>query len=124
MEWKTLGNIGVFENGTGMPKSLFKENGSVGAIHYGHIYTKYNLFVDNPIVKVSKNDTEKLRKVRYGDLVIAKNSENIDDVMKTVAYLGNKIAVTGGHAAIFRHNENPKYLSYVFNGTNYLLRQK
>lgn len=124
MEWKTLGNIGVFENGTGMPKSLFKENGSVGAIHYGHIYTKYNLFVDNPIVKVSKNDTEKLRKVRYGDLVIAKNSENIDDVMKTVAYLGNKIAVTGGHAAIFRHNENPKYLSYAFNGTNYLLRQK
>lgn len=124
MEWKTLGNIGVFENGTGMPKSLFKENEGVGAIHYGHIYTKYNLFVDNPIVKVSKNDTEKLRKVRYGDLVIAKTSENIDDVMKTVAYLGNKIAVTGGHAAIFRHNENPKYLSYVFNGANYLLRQK
>ena len=124
VEWKALGNIGVFENGTGMPKSLFKENGSVGAIHYGHIYTKYNLFVDNPIVKVSKNDTEKLRKVRYGDLVIAKTSENIDDVMKTVAYLGNKIAVTGGHAAIFRHNENPKYLSYVFNGANYLLRQK
>ena len=44
--------------------------------------------------------------------------------MKTVAYLGNKIAVTGSHAAIFRHNENPKYLSYVFNGANYLLRQK
>ena len=124
MEWKTLGNIGVFENGTGMPKSIFNENGSVGAIHYGHIYTKYNLFVDNPIAKVSKNDTEKLRKVRYGDLVIAKTSENIDDVMKTVAYLGNKIAVTGGHAAIFRHNENPQYLSYVFNGANYLLRQK
>lgn len=124
MKWKTLGNIGVFENGTGMPKSLFKENGCVGAIHYKHIYTKYNLFVDNPIVKVSKNDTKKLRKVRYGDLVIAKISENIDDVMKTVAYLGNKIAVTGSHAAIFRHNENPKYLSYVFNGANYLLRQK
>ncbi|MDY3051299.1 MAG: restriction endonuclease subunit S, partial [Parvimonas sp.] len=32
--------------------------------------------------------------------------------------------VTGGHAAIFKHNENPKYLSYVFNGANYLLRQK
>ena len=44
--------------------------------------------------------------------------------MKTVAYLGNETAVTGGHAAIFKHNENPKYLSYVFNGANYLLRQK
>ena len=107
-----------------MPKSLFNKNGSVGAIHYGHIYTKYNLFVDSPIVKVSEDNIEKLKKVNYGDLVIAKTSENVDDVMKTVAYLGNETAVTGGHAAIFRHNENPKYLSYVFNGANYLLRQK
>lgn len=124
VEWKKLGDIGTFENGTGMPKSLFKENGSVGAIHYGHIYTKYNLFVDNPLVKVSEDNIEKLKKVNYGDLVIAKTSENVDDVMKTVAYLGDKVAVTGGHAAIFRHNQNPKYLSYVFNGANYLLKQK
>ena len=124
VEWKKLGDIGVFENGTGMPKSLFNKNGSVGAIHYGHIYTKYNLFVDSPIVKVIEDNIEKLKKVNYGDLVIAKTSENVDDVMKTVAYLGDKVAVTGGHAAIFRHNQNPKYLSYVFNGANYLLRQK
>lgn len=124
VEWKALGQLGVFENGTGMPKSLFTDNGTVGAIHYGHIYTKYNLFVENPIVRVSKNDMKKLKKVNYGDLVIAKTSENIEDVMKTVAYLGNETVVTGGHAAIFRHNENPKYLSYVFNGSNYLLSQK
>lgn len=107
-----------------MPKSLFKKNGSVGAIHYGHIYTKYNLFVDKPYAQVSEDNIEKLKKVNYGDLVIAKTSENVDDVMKTVAYLGDKVAVTGGHAAIFRHNQNPKYLSYVFNGADYLLRQK
>ena len=124
VEWKKLGDIGTFENGTGMPKSLFKKNGSVGAIHYGHIYTKYNLFVDKPVVQVSEDDIEKLKKVNYGDLVIAKTSENVEDVMKTVAYLGNETAVTGGHAAIFKHNENPKYLSYVFNGANYMLRQK
>ncbi|MFR9281676.1 MAG: restriction endonuclease subunit S [Peptoniphilus lacrimalis] len=124
VEWKKLGDIGTFENGTGMPKSLFKENGSVGAIHYGHIYTKYNLFVDRPVVQVSEDDTERLKKVNFGDLVIAKTSENVDDVMKTVAYLGDKVAVTGGHTAIFRHNQNPKYLSYVFNGAVYLLKQK
>ena len=124
VEWKTLGSIGVFENGTGMPKILFNENGNVGAIHYGHIYTKYNLFVKQPIVRVTKHNADNLKKVNAGDLVIAKTSENIEDVMKTVAYLGNTTAVTGGHAAIFRHNENPKYLSYVFNGANYLLRQK
>ncbi len=107
-----------------MPKTLFNKNGDIGAIHYGHIYTKYNLFVDAPIVKVSKHDTEKLKKVNYGDLVIAKTSENIEDIMKTVAYIGREVAVIGGHAATFRHNENPRYLSYVFNGANYVLRQK
>lgn len=57
-------------------------------------------------------------------MVIAKTSENLEDIVKTVAYLGNKTAVTGGHAVIFRHHENPKYLSYVFNGASYVLKQK
>lgn len=123
-EWKALGEIGSFQNGTGMPKSLFVEDDGIGAIHYGHIYTKYNLLVDKPIVKVSEQKASNLKKVFPGDLVIAKTSENIEDVMKTVAYVGHDNAVTGGHAAIFRHNENSKYLSYVFNGASYLLRQK
>ena len=124
IEWKTLGSIGSFENGTGMPKTLFDEQGSVGAIHYGHIYTKYNKFVIEPIVKVSYENSSKLKKVKQGDLVIAKTSENLDDVMKTVAYIGIEDVVTGGHTAIFRHKENARYLAYVLNGTNYVRRQK
>lgn len=124
LRYTTLGEIGEFINGSGMPKTMFNKKGEVGAIHYGHIYTKYSIFVDEPIVKVSKNDAEKLKKVNYGDLVIAKTSENIDDVMKTIAYIGNKEVVTGGHAAIFKHKENPKYLSYLFNGSSSFLKQK
>ncbi|WP_311564783.1 restriction endonuclease subunit S [Peptoniphilus duerdenii] len=40
-----LGEIGEFTNGFGMPKTMFNDDGEVGAIHYGHIYTKYNIFV-------------------------------------------------------------------------------
>lgn len=124
VEWKKLGEIGNFENGTGMPKTIFEEEGEVGAIHYGHIYTKYKMFVYTPIVKVSLENAKNLRQVRKGDLVIAKTSENIEDVMKTITYLGNEKVVTGGHSAIFRHQENPKYLSYVFNGYENLKKQK
>ena len=124
VKWKKLGDIGFFENGTGMPKTQFDENGEVGAIHYGHIYTKYSMFVDEPIVKVSFENSVKLKKVRKGDLVIAKTSENVEDVMKTVAYLGENDVVTGGHTAIFRHKENSKYLSYVFNSYEELIKQK
>ena len=124
IEWKTLGDIGRFENGSGMPKTMFKDDGEVGAIHYGHIYTKYNMFIDKTVVSISTKDAEKLKKVNKGDLVIARTSENIDDVMKTVAYLGEKTVVAGGHSTIFRHKENPKYLSYVLNGADYAIKQK
>ena len=124
VEWKTLGEIGNFVNGSGMPKTMFDENGEIGAIHYGHIYTKYNMFVYNPIVKISDENSKKLKKVKIGDLVIAKTSENIEDIMKTVAYLGYNEAVAGGHSAIFSHNQNAKYLSYVFNGYSELIKQK
>ena len=124
VEWKTLGEIGNFVNGSGMPKTMFDENGEIGAIHYGHIYTKYNMFVYNPIVKISNENSKKLKKVKTGDLVIAKTSENIEDIMKTVAYLGYDEAVAGGHSAIFSHNQNAKYLSYVFNGYSELIKQK
>ena len=121
---KMLGELGNFTNGSGMPKTIFDEKGDVGAIHYGHIYTKYNLFVYTPIIKVRKENSIKLKKVNYGDIVIAKTSENIDDIMKSVAYLGKEEVVVGGHAAVYRHKQNPKYLSYVFNGYNDLLKQK
>ena len=124
VEWKTLGEIGSFVNGSGMPKTMFDENGEIGAIHYGHIYTKYNMFVYNPIVKISNENSKKLKKVKTGNLVIAKTSENIEDIMKTVAYLGYDEAVAGGHSAIFSHNQNAKYLSYVFNGYSELIKQK
>lgn len=124
LRFTTLGEVGEFINGSGMPKTMFTSDGEVGAIHYGHIYTKYSVFVNEPIVKVSKNDAEKLKKVNKGDLVIARTSENIDDVMKTVAYLGNSQVVAGGHTAIFKHRENPKYLSHLFNGCSSFLKQK
>ena len=124
VEKKMLKDIGEFINGSGMPKTTFDEKGEVGAIHYGHIYTNYNLFVISPIVKVNKEISERLKKVNYGDIVIAKTSENIEDIMKSVAYLGKEEAVVGGHTAVYKHKQNPKYLSYVFNGSIELIKQK
>lgn len=49
-----------------------------------------------------------------GDLIVAVTSENIDDVCKCIAWLGEDYIVTGGHTAIIRHSQNAKYLSYWF----------
>ncbi len=96
-----------------MQKKDFVEDG-VGCIHYGQIYTFYGTFAHKTKSFVSPTLANSLKKVNKGDLVITSTSENIEDVCKAVAWLGEDEIVTGGHATILKHHENPKYLSYYF----------
>lgn len=112
-EWKTLGEIGTFQRGNGLQKKDFREEG-IGCIHYGQIYTRLGTFCTNTLTYVEPSLGNKLVKVEPGNLVIACTSENVEDVCKAVAWLGNQTIVTGGHAAVFRHNQNPKYIAYYF----------
>jgi len=118
VEWKTMGEIGNFIRGNGLQKKDFTDSG-VGCIHYGQIYTYYGTFAYETKSFVSTETAKKLHKVDSGDLIITNTSENISDVCKTVAWLGKDQIVTGGHATIFKHNENPKYLAYYTQSTSF-----
>jgi len=107
----TLGEIGKLVRGNGLQKKDFTNTG-VGCIHYGQIYTYYDTFTDSTKSFVSPELAKTLRVVNKGDLIITNTSENMDDVCKAVAWLGDNDIVTGGHATILKHNENPKYLAY------------
>ena len=124
VEWKTLGEVGEFIRGGGLPKSDFTETG-VPAIHYGQIYTYYGTHTTETISFVSSETAKKLRKVNYGDVVITNTSENIEDVGKAVVYLGKEEAVTGGHATIFKPSKEiiGKFFAY-FTQTSHFSNQK
>jgi type I restriction enzyme S subunit len=111
--YKTLGEIGMLIRGNGLQKKDFTESG-VGCIHYGQIYTYYGTFADKTKSFVSPELANKLQKIGRGDLIIANTGENVDDICKAVAWLGDETIVTGGHSTIFKHNQNPKYLAYYF----------
>ena len=113
VERKRLGDIGTIIRGNGLQKKDFTENG-VGCIHYGQIYTYYGTCAYKTKSFVSPELAEKLQKVNKGDLVIAVTSENVEDVGKAVVWLGNEQIVTGAHAAVFKHNQDPKYVAYWF----------
>lgn len=108
-----MASIGDFIRGNGLQKKDFTDSG-VGCIHYGQIYTHYGTFTDKTKSFVSPALAKNLKRVETGDLVITITSENIEDVCKCVAWLGKETIVTGGHAMIFKHKENPKYLAYYF----------
>lgn len=105
--------IGEFIRGGSLQKRDFTETG-VGCIHYGQIYTHYGTFADKTKSFVSDELAKKSRKAHPGDLVIATTSENDEDVCKAVAWLGHDDIAVSSDACIYRHNLNPKYVSYFF----------
>lgn len=66
----------------------------------------------------------KKQKVAYpNDIIMAVTSENVDDVCKCVAWLGDSTVAVSGHTAIIHHNQNAKYLTYYFH-TEMFAKQK
>ena len=112
VEWKALGELGEFIRGNGMQKKDFVETG-FPAIHYGQIYTRYGLSADQTFTYISEELAKKLRKAEKNDLLIATTSENDEDVVKPLAWLGDQAAISGD-MMLFRHKQNVKYLAYYF----------
>jgi restriction endonuclease S subunit len=112
VEWKALGDIGELIRGNGLQKKDFVEKG-FPAIHYGQIYTKYGLSANKTFVFVSDDLANKLRKANKNDLLLATTSENDEDVVKPLAWLGGQAAISGD-MMLLRHKQNVKYLAYFF----------
>ena len=107
-----LGSFARLVRGSGMPKTDFSESG-VGAIHYGQIYTKFGTATAEVIAHVPEEKAKKLAVVNPGDVIVANTSENLEDVCKAVAWVGESDIVTGGHATVIKAPEqNAKFISY------------
>lgn len=111
--WMKMSEIGTFIRGNGLQKKDFTESG-IPCIHYGQIYTHYGTFAAKTKSYVSSETAKKCKKAHYGDLVFATVSENIDDVCKCVAWLGDEEICISGDSLAFSHNQNPKYIAYYF----------
>ena len=113
VDTRPIGEIAELVRGNGMPKSDFVDEG-VGCIHYGQIYTFYGTWAKETRSFVAPATAAKLAQVDPGDVIITNTSENLDDVCKAVAWLGDSTIVTGGHATVLKHDQDPKFLSYFF----------
>jgi type I restriction enzyme S subunit len=107
----SLGDVCEMIKGNGVQKVDFVEEG-IGCIHYGQIYTHYGSFTYTTNKFVSKETFEKARKASKGDIVMTDTSENVEDICKSVAYLGDEDIAVSNHALILKHKQNPKFLSY------------
>lgn len=110
---KTLGELGEFYRGNGLQKKDFTARG-IGCIHYGQIYTNFSTSTKETLTYVPEQLAKKLLKVHTGNLIIACTGENIEDLCKSVVWMGKEDIVIGGHSVVYRHNQDPMYIAYYF----------
>lgn len=107
----SFGDVCEMIKGDGVQKVDFVDKG-IGCIHYGQIYTHYGSFTYTTNKYVSKEVFDKAKKASKGDIIMTDTSENVEDICKSVAYLGEDDIAVSNHALIIKHNQNPKFLSY------------
>ena len=120
--WKKISEIGTIYRGIAYSKKDFTDTGTP-CIHYGQIYTRYGTFANKTFTCVSKELAKGKRLAKKGDLVMAVTSENMEDVGKCLAWLGEDEILVSNHACFIRHSLNPKYLAY-FLQTSYFFKYK
>ena len=116
VEYKKLKEVATISRGGSFQKKDYVESG-FPCIHYGQIYTLYSLFVDKTVNYISEINAVKQKKAVTNDIIMAVTSENIEDVCKCVAWLGEGEIAVSGHAAIIHHTLDPRYLVYYLHSS-------
>ncbi len=112
----------MITRGGNFQKKDFCKDG-VPCIHYGQIYTHYGIGTEKTIAAITQSAANKSKFAKPNDIIMAVTSENIEDVCKCVAWLGDEKIAVSGHTAIIHHNQNARYLSYYFH-TDMFFKQK
>ena len=123
VEYKKLGEFAIISRGGSFQKRDFLTEG-FPCIHYGQIYTRYGLFAKSTFAFISAECAGKQKKASPGDVIMAVTSENIEDVCKCLAWLGDREVAVSGHSAIIHHNQNPKYLVYYFHTAAFFAQKR
>lgn len=111
VEWKTLGEVGTFLRGKRFVRTDMIEEG-FPCIHYGEMYTHYNIWAKQSKSFISEELAGKLRKANPGDVIIVAAGETIEDIGKGTAWLADTDVVTHDACFSFKSPLNPKYVSY------------
>ena len=88
------------------------------------MYTHFGIYTTEALKCISEDVAKKSKMAVKNDIVMAVTSENVEDVCKCTAWLGNEDIAVSGHTAIIHHNQNAKYLSYYFHSSMFSAQKK
>lgn len=120
--WRPLAQLGTFHRGKRFVKTDYSDYG-IPCIHYGEIYTRYGVSTSSVVSNLDESLRQKLHFAQPGDVILVDVGEVVDDVGRSVAWIGNEPVAIHDHSYAFRSTLNPTFVSYVMR-THWFTRQK
>lgn len=109
--------------GNGITKDETFVDGDTPCIRYGEIYTRYNQSFTECVTRTNKDIISSPRYFSHGDILFTCTGELVEEIGKSVAYLGSEECMAGGDIIVLKHTQNASFLNYALN-CNYAQAQK
>jgi len=91
-------------------------NRGLPCITYGQIYTTKSYYCYNFITFINQKSANNSEEIQYGDVLFAGSGETLDEIGKSITYLGEEPAYAGGDIIILRNvAAYPHFLSFMLN---------
>ena len=108
--------------GTGIKRDQITEDG-IPCVRYGEIYTTYDTSFDECVSHTKEEYITNPKYFEHGDILFAITGESVEDIAKSIAYVGHDKCLAGGDIVVMKHHQNPRYLAHVLN-TSFARKQK
>lgn len=100
--------------GAGIKRDQVTEDG-IPCVRYGEIYTTYNTWFDECVSHTKEEYVSSPKYFEHGDILFAITGESVEDIAKSIAYVGHDKCLAGGDIVVMKHQQNPRYLAHVLN---------
>ena len=101
--------------GSGITKEDVLEDGNTPCVRYGEIYSTYNQSFTECRSKTQVERIDSPRFFEHNDILFAGTGELIEEIGKSVVYIGEERCMAGGDIIVMHHSQEPRFLNYLLN---------
>ena len=88
--------------GSGIKRDQVTEDG-IPCVRYGEIYTTYNTWFDECVSHTQLEYVPSPKYFEHGDILFAITGESVEDIAKSIAYVGQEKCLAGGDIVVMKH---------------------
>ena len=112
-----------FSKGSGITKEEIVINGDIPCVRYGELYTKYDYHFTKCQTRTNLKKIETPKYFSHGDVLFTCTGELVEEIGKSIAYLGNEKCLAGGDIIVLKHSQDPMFMGFALD-SKYVQGQK